>query len=307
MKRIIGEYRSRTEGPVLIVTAGIHGNEPAGIVALENVFAQLKHQKPAVTGALIGVLGNLSAIKAGRRFIDQDLNRMFKVGALDALRKQTKSKLKSVEEREQLDLLRLFETGILRRYEGHELFMLDLHTTSSEGGSFTIAADKPKSVEIARKLGVTVIVGMENVIHGTTLDYFNQLNGTGIGFEAGQHEEKASIDRMEAVIWVKMVELGIIKEEWVPKLEEHRSMLCSLRKSAPAVVRFSYRHAVQPEDRFQMLPGFKNFDPIVAGQKLATSRLGDITSPVDGLMLMPLYQPQGSDGFFIVQSVEQTC
>ena len=54
-----------------------------------------------------------------------------------------------------------------------------------------------------------------------------------------------------------------------------------------------------------MKEGFKNFDRIEKGQLLATDRHGNILSPTDGLILMPLYQKQGENGFFIVREVYQ--
>jgi succinylglutamate desuccinylase len=50
-----------------------------------------------------------------------------------------------------------------------------------------------------------------------------------------------------------------------------------------------------------MLPGFNNFDKIVKGQPLAKDKNGPIYASIDGYILMPLYQKQGEDGFFIIQ------
>ena len=52
-----------------------------------------------------------------------------------------------------------------------------------------------------------------------------------------------------------------------------------------------------------MEPGFRNFDPVRRAQILATDRDGEITAPESGLIMMPLYQKQGNDGFFIVRPV----
>ena len=42
IERLIGQYRGEQPGPTLIFTAGIHGNEPAGIFALQEVFEKLQ-------------------------------------------------------------------------------------------------------------------------------------------------------------------------------------------------------------------------------------------------------------------------
>lgn len=62
-----------------------------------------------------------------------------------------------------------------------------------------------------------------------------------------------------------------------------------------------YQHMIQPGDRFRMRPGFRNFQPVKEGEWLATDREGRIVAHCDGYLLMPLYQNQGNDGFFIVR------
>lgn len=47
-----------------------------------------------------------------------------------------------------------------------------------------------------------------------------------------------------------------------------------------------------------MEPGFTNFQPVVRAQLLARDRHGDIRAVENGYVLMPLYQSQGTDGFF---------
>jgi succinylglutamate desuccinylase len=47
-----------------------------------------------------------------------------------------------------------------------------------------------------------------------------------------------------------------------------------------------------------MEPGFANLARANAGQLLARSRKGDVRAPKDGMIILPLYQGQGADGFF---------
>jgi len=39
--RVLGKYGQRRNGPALIVTAGVHGNEPSGIIAFKKVQQSL--------------------------------------------------------------------------------------------------------------------------------------------------------------------------------------------------------------------------------------------------------------------------
>ena len=50
-----------------------------------------------------------------------------------------------------------------------------------------------------------------------------------------------------------------------------------------------------------MRPGYENFKPVGSGEVLAKNTAGNIRSPEAGRILMPLYQEQGEDGFFIVR------
>jgi succinylglutamate desuccinylase len=60
---------------------------------------------------------------------------------------------------------------------------------------------------------------------------------------------------------------------------------------------------VRPGDGFVMEPGFRNLQAVEAGQVLARDRLGEITAVCDARILMPLYQDQGNDGFFLAREV----
>ena len=52
-----------------------------------------------------------------------------------------------------------------------------------------------------------------------------------------------------------------------------------------------------------MRPDYKNFQRIKKGEKLAFDDSEEVSSPDDGLILMPLYQKRGEDGFFLVKEI----
>src|SRR5688500_8439811 len=99
-ERGVGTVRGRDAGPTLIVVGGIHGNEPAGIRAVERVIARLSERD--LRGELVAFGGNLGALRLGRRFIAKDLNRQW--GAEQIVAVRNKREL-DAEDREQLDLL----------------------------------------------------------------------------------------------------------------------------------------------------------------------------------------------------------
>jgi hypothetical protein len=52
-----------------------------------------------------------------------------------------------------------------------------------------------------------------------------------------------------------------------------------------------------------MDPGFESFRSVTAGDLVASEEGRRVATPMTGLMLMPLYQKQGEEGFFITSPV----
>ncbi|WP_462190549.1 succinylglutamate desuccinylase/aspartoacylase domain-containing protein [Klebsiella pneumoniae] len=60
-----------------ILSAGVHGNETAPIELLLQLTHDLSQGRQPLTQALLIVFGNLPAIRAARRYLHNDLNRLF--------------------------------------------------------------------------------------------------------------------------------------------------------------------------------------------------------------------------------------
>ena len=74
--RIIGSIKGESQGPTLIFTAGIHGNEPAGIFALNKVIHTIRNNNTAICGNIYAISGNLWALEKKVRYQQRDLNRI---------------------------------------------------------------------------------------------------------------------------------------------------------------------------------------------------------------------------------------
>jgi len=72
---VIGRVRGNAPGPTLIVTAAIHGNEVAGVVAAERVLERI--DRSALRGELVVLAGNVAAMALGKRYQVKDLNRVW--------------------------------------------------------------------------------------------------------------------------------------------------------------------------------------------------------------------------------------
>ena len=308
-ERIIGRYTGKKKGPLLICFGGMHGNEPSGIEALVRMFEMLEVEpitNPVFEfrGRLLGLRGNLRAINAGKRFIDKDLNRQWTSENVRRIKATPAAKLKN-EDLEIKEILAVVEQEIAD-YQPEKLVVLDFHSTTAYGGIFTIPTNDPESLRIAIELHAPVIKGLLHGVSGTSLHYFCNDHfapeTVAVCFESGQHLEELSVNRAIAALTNCMRTIGCVKAIHVEN--RHDSILIEHANGLPKVTELMTIHKINKGDNFKMKPGYKNFQKVKKGEVLASDRNGDIYAPEDGLILMPLYQKQGDDGFFLIRSLE---
>ncbi len=287
-------------GPTLICVGGLHGNEPPGFLALHRVFLRLQSDPRGLLGRLVGLTGNRKALVQTDRFLDEDLNRIWTDERLARVRQGVDASV--AEEDELLELSDALDRE-LSRCPGARV--LDLHSTSGDGPPFTTLDDTLANRVFAFALPVPHVLGLEEELAGTMIEYLNGRGITAIGFESGQHLDPVSVDRAEAAVWIAMEACGVLARGARPEVAEARRLLSRTGRTRPEVVEVRHRHSVDPGDGFVMLPGWKSFQPISAGEVLARAELGPIASPRNGMILMPLYQDQGDDGFFVIRPVNR--
>ncbi len=300
LPRLIGEYGGSEPGPRLIFLGGVHGNEPAGIIALERVLKTLHAAKPPFRGKMLALRGNLTAIARSTRYVDEDLNRIWTPPRLKALAEcPPKGNAETVEEKEQRELFSIFHP-ILSDYRT-PVCLVDLHTTSSESPPFLILADTIRNRKLVRQLPAPLILGMEELLEGTILNYAGDLGISALAFEAGQHRQQRSVEHHVAAIWILLAAAGCLAAAHVPGFEAHRALLAEAVTGLSRVFEVRFRYGIQPGEDFRMEPGYWNFRKIKRSEALAGGRAGEIRSPFNGHIFMPLYQSQGNDGFFIIR------
>jgi len=298
--RLIGRIVGARPGPLLVATAGLHGNEPAGVAALERIFQTIHDQRIPIRGEFLGLAGNLAALARGERAIDRDLNRHFKPERITALRNGHPPDPAISEDRELVDVLEAIEPALGRAHD--EAFFIDLHTTSGKSAAFATVGDTLRNRAFALRFRSPIILGLEEHIEGTLLEYLNGLGYITMGFEGGRHDDPASVDLLEAGVWVALAGAGVLPTaDRLAEVERAQRLLEQNRRGLPRVFEVRYRHPVQPEDRFRMRPGYESFQPLTQGEWVAEDRSGDIHAPAGGRILMPLYQSQGDDGFFVIR------
>ena len=305
--RYLGHVKGDRPGPTLIIVGSLHGNEPAGVVGLRRAFARLPDGE-GLAGEVVGLAGNREALARGKRWVDDDLNRIWKRKRVAEVRRLRESGADldglTVEEREMAELEEAVTRAVdAARDAGQPVYVLDLHTTSGAGPSFCVLEDTLPARRLARALESSLVLGLEEELSGTLTHWLANQGVVAVGFEAGQHEDPAAGERAEAAIWLALEGLGILEEGSRPEVAQARRRLVKERRNLPRVVDVRYRHPVEPGDGFEMAPGFQTFQQVEEGQSLALDRHGAVKAPMDGLLLMPLYQSQGEDGFFIVRKI----
>ena len=298
--RKIGEYSTGVEGPGLFVTAGVHGNEPSGIYALKRIFEQLEKDKPPMKGKFVGVTGNMPALEEEKRFINHDMNRICKFKTVTELQNSDTYKLSEGKQLE--EVMRLAE-DFKNDPLVNEQYFIDCHTTSSVSKPYISAHDFDHSIAFASKMPVYTVTGLGKAIPGTMDDYLNSIGFTGFTFEAGQHDALESIDNHEAIIWLTLAAAGCIEKEAMGCYPTCESLLKKTVLEGKKHFEVLYRYAIHSNEAFEMEPGYVNFQEVKKGEVLAKNEEHKILSDWDARILMPLYQKQGNDGFFIVKEV----
>lgn len=282
--------RGDAPGPTLVLVAGIHGNEPAGVEACRRLMERLRDRPPA-RGEVAAFTGNPPALAAGRRYLARDLNRQWTAEALAAARADRC-------DAEMMALAQLADglDDALARARG-PVFALDLHTTSADGVPFAIAGDGEAHRAFAETLVVPAITGLAALTPGTLTTHLARRGCTSVAVEGGRHATPATLENLEAVLRLALAATGIADAD-EPGDAEARAHLQRARGALPPVIEVVSRHAIAPGSGFRMEPGFINIQRTAKGTLLARENGAEILAPFDGFLLLPLYQAQGSDGFF---------
>jgi predicted deacylase len=168
-------------GPHLLITALLHGNEPAGAVALDRLLAQTVRP---LRGRLTLAFANVDAYarfdpaapRAGR-WVEEDMNRVWSAAVLDAPPRSA-------------DVAR---AAALRPFVERADYLLDLHTTQHPNEPLVLAGQLQRSRQFARMTGLAdlVVVDRGHAQGPRVRDYggFADANSTktALLIECGQH------------------------------------------------------------------------------------------------------------------------
>ncbi|HKA90662.1 MAG TPA: succinylglutamate desuccinylase/aspartoacylase family protein [Haliangiales bacterium] len=297
VERTIAKRRGAAAGPTLVVVGGVHGNEPAGVRAACRVVGDVPDR--AIHGEVVALAGNTRALAENKRYLVRDLNRQWsadRLADLDAGRVPD-----DAESREARELRAALDAAVAAARG--PVYFLDLHTTSAEGVPFGLIGDTQRHRAFAARFPLPVILGLEEQVDGVLAEYMSARGATTLSVEGGQHANPGSQGNLEAVVRVALWAAGVASRDDVPSLDAAIALLERARGHLPHLIEVLSRHAITDEHEFRMEPGFANIQRARAGELLARDRRGEIRAPHDGMVLLPLYQAQGDEGFFYGREV----
>ncbi|RMG68419.1 MAG: hypothetical protein D6715_02315 [Calditrichaeota bacterium] len=302
--RVVGSYSQGLAGPRIFVVAGIHGNEPAGVVALQRLFAQLESNRAPFYGQIIGLRGNIQALQENRRYLKADLNRLWR----DEMIEKLPGQMMDADGQEWLELADLLDhlRALAEPQASQEpVVLVDLHSTSAPSCPFLIDCGDSRLAALFNRWPIPRVEGLDQVIQGTMIQYFMARGIASFAFEGGQHQDPLSAENHLALLWLLLSDLGCVPEAQQGRRGHYADQLKATVNCLHLRFRLKYRYRIQCGEAFRMEPGFSNFQPVSRGQVLARNQDGLIYCPMDGFIFMPLYQREGDDGFFIIQPVEE--
>ena len=272
-------FDSGRAGPHVVVTALAHGNEPAG---REAVTTLLEREVRPLVGRLTLILCNLAAYGAsngvdpyGRRFVEQDFNRVWSDAILDGPDRNV-----------ELDRARQ-----VRALIGSADLLLDVHSTPYEATPFwPLRPGRTKARALAEALGAprTLLLFDQGSVHSPTIARYGRLGdeaapGVGATVECGLFFARTGADVALSTIGRLLRHAGMVDARtadglivWEDPGPDHDAPV-----GAPEIARTTdVRLLFRPE----------TFEPVAAGEIVGWDGDRPIRAPHDGAV--PLWIKQ---------------
>ena len=294
--RILGNYHIGKSKKTILFICGVHGNELSGKIALTNIFKYLKENSIEINGNIIGLQANMEAIKQKERFIDYDLNRIWKKKYFQLAIKNNQKKSELYELKKTHSII---ET-IIEKKKKNNITIVDLHNTSSQDGLFTIVSNENEE-KIASYVEIPCITKLFSKVKGSLVQYYNSKGITSLVFEGGAINDPVSIFNHENGIYKILQKMKFIKENDIPiNIIKEREQIKIIHKNKFSKHEVKYIHKIKNEDKFIMMNNITNFKNVNKNDIIGKDVNGEVRAPIKGKILMPLYQSQGSEGFYII-------
>ncbi len=257
----------------LSLMALTHGNEVGGVVVLNELLRGLIGGVMQCPLPIILALGNPGAAKRNQRFVDRDLNRSFLLASTDT------SEARRADELEQI--------------LGKTAYLVDFHQTREiSENPFFIFPYTSKGFAFAQAIAPQIPVvthwGRPFSEDGRCSDeYVNSQGGVGITIEVGQNGYAPF--SIGAGLWVAVQALRVAHAYLAQKPLIHDQQI------TPEIYTWLdiLKYQDYGTDDISLLPGWRNFSHVRAGQQLGTAASKPIVTPAEAWLLFPQYPKPG--------------
>lgn len=277
-------FESGKPGPRLAMTGAVHGNEICGTQALQRLAEELQRGDIRLeAGRLLLIpIANPEAYKQNRRFVEANLNRVFR-------RHEAPT---AYEHHVANDLCAaLADSNVL----------IDFHSIHSRGEPFVLRFNEvsPREEALLLALGVPAMVegwaeayqrSLPGIDMGQDMHshaYMRSLGGIAAGVECGQHDDPAAVTVAYEAARRALVHLGMVAGTAAPAAPPKRLLVEEVVFSPTGQERFSRN--------------FIHGEALAAGELIGT--LADGTparAPRDCLILFPRAGcPKGEEWYYL--------
>lgn len=244
----------------------VHGNEYLGLPILNSLIKSLLVGTVSFDQTLYFGLGNIPAAIAGKRFIDEDLNRCFG---------------KTNSDTQESSRARILETFMLNKCD----YLLDIHQTISAASDpfFIFQYTNERCLNVMSKWnpGIPTVLQEDQIGENTGLstdEYLRFRGKFGAALELGQLGTNEHF----------VLGLDICKNA-LAVTDDQLSQPNHLPMDFPV---YRLKESFKAENSSCKLDsGWKNLKPFYQGQKIGESASGSIYAPETGVMLFPRYRP----------------
>lgn len=247
--------------PRLLLSVGIHGDETAPIEMLAHLLDALSKEPHALGVDLMVVVGNIAAVAEGKRFIDADLNRMFR---------SDRGELESAAEAARADAI-MRATAAFFAGPDADKWHLDLHTAIRPSHYPTFAVVPALIADTRREalLGMLGRAGIEAAILNT------KPAGTYSAYTAEMFGAASSTVELGQVGSLGDNDLGVVGATSAMLDGFIRTGRLAAAEARPKVFRVTQELVKRSEDfRMAFGPDMQNFAPMPPGSIIAED--GDI-------------------------------
>lgn len=264
------KIESSTPGPSVAIFVGVHGNETAGVFALNKILPELEISR----GTLYIAYANPPAIEKNVRMLNKNLNRCF-------FKENLGTDPEDIRARELMKVLDKCDA------------LLDIHMFyDDDGAPFVICEDN--ALELAVFFDVDTISTNWTVVEPGAADGYMYTNGKiGVCVECGPISK--------AFEYTSFAERAILQ---FLKYFAMSNKVVEFSLSKKIIIEAKFAVLKTPHN-FELTKGFKNFDKLVAGQLIAKDSNKEFIARHGECIIFPHYEARiGEEAFIIGKVIE---